>query len=93
MFTVSFFRGLNYVVFTVSFFQRVKIMNVAPKAGRVDVRLLAIPVFYIVCRMWGTLQFFFSLSVSSQIHDGCVTSGIHWAFRLFGYFQVSRFTL
>jgi G protein-coupled receptor 157 len=64
--------------------QRAKTINIA---GRVDVRLLAIPILFIVCRMWGTLQFFFSLSVSSQIHHGCVTSAIHWAFRLFGYFQ------
>ena len=63
-------------------------MNTARTAGRVERRLLAIPVLYIICRMWGTLQFFFSLSVS--INEGCVSPQLHLAFRLFGFFQVSQ---
>ena len=58
-------------------------------AGRVQLRILAIPLLYIVCRMWGTLQFIFSLAIGNAIHNGCISSSIHWAFRVFGYFQVT----
>jgi G protein-coupled receptor 157 len=77
-----------YVAIRLKVSHKVKKMNTTTTAGQVERRLLAIPILYIVCRMWGTLQFFFSLSVS--ISEGCVSHPIHLAFRLFGYFQVSQ---
>ena len=68
--------------------QKAKKGIVRTVAGRVEMRLLAIPILYVVCRMWGTLQFFYSLGASPHIHNGCVSRDLHIVFLLFGYFQV-----
>ena len=40
--------------------------------SEVKQRLLLIPIVFILLRMWGTIQFFYSLAVSSQNHNGCI---------------------
>ena len=55
---------------------------------QVESRLLAIPIFFILLRMWGTIQFFFSLAVADQEKDGCVPNNIHIAFFVLGILQV-----
>jgi len=60
----------------------------APKVGTVEKRLLAIPLLYIFLRMWGTLQFFYSLGVSGTIHKGCIPKTVQIIFFVFGILQV-----
>ena len=40
--------------------------------SEVKQRLLLIPIVFILLRMWGTIQFFYSLAASSQNHNGCI---------------------
>lgn len=35
-------------------------------------RLLLIPIVFILLRMWGTIQFFYSLANADQNNDGCI---------------------
>ena len=55
---------------------------------RMESRLLAIPLFFILLRMWGTIQFFFSLAVADSVNNGCVPNSIHSAFFVLGILQV-----
>ena len=55
----------------------------APKASTVEKSLLAIPM-----RMWGTLQFFYSLGVSGTIYKGCIPKPVQIIFFIFGILQV-----
>ena len=61
----------------------------APKSGGIEKRLLAIPLLFILLRMWGTLQFFYSLAVSEQNHGGCIPSSVRSTFMVIGILQVS----
>jgi len=62
--------------------------QMAPKVDTVEKRLLAIPLLYIFLRMWGTLQFFYSLGVSSTIHKGCIPKTVQIIFFILGILQV-----
>ena len=62
--------------------------QMVPKVGTVEKRLLAIPLLYIFLRMWGTLQFFYSLGVSGTIHKGCIPKPVQIIFFVFGILQV-----
>lgn len=55
----------------------------------VEKRLLAIPVLYIVLRMWGTLQFFYSLAVADQNINGCIPPTVRTIYLVFGILQVT----
>ena len=63
--------------------------NLEPRMIQVESRLLAIPVIFILLRMWGTIQFFFSMAVANHVNDGCVPKNIHIAFFVLGILQVS----
>ena len=56
--------------------------------SEVNRRLLLIPLIFLVLKLWGTGQFFFSLSVSSKIKNGCIPPQIHTTFFVLEIFQV-----
>ncbi len=58
------------------------------KTVNVEKRLLAIPILYIVIRIWGTLQFFYSLIVSGSNDEGCIPSTVKTVYIVFGILQV-----
>ena len=62
--------------------------RLAPKLGQVEKRLLPIPLLFILLRMWGTLQFFYSLAVATTNHDGCMPHKVQTGFVVFGILQV-----
>ena len=61
-------------------------INIVKKADR---KLTFIPIMFVLLRMWGTLQFFYSLIVSSSIVCSCTTSGIAIGFQILSGLQVS----
>lgn len=59
---------------------------------KVETKLAIIPVAFIFFRMWGTLQFFFSIIVfqlSAIDSTGCVPYGVYIIFEIFAVLQVS----
>ena len=58
---------------------------------RSDKKLIAIPVLFVLLRMWGTLQFFYSLAVHNHVDEKVCTSsrGVHDGFIFFGVVQVN----
>ena len=61
-------------------------------AEQAEKRLLYIPALFLLLRIWGTAQFFYSIGVSSDIHKpGCITDGIKVGFMIFGILQVSSY--
>lgn len=63
-----------------------------PRVVHVETRLLLIPIIFILLRIWGTLQFIFSIATSHLIKEqtGCVPSTINVVFLVLGILQVSR---
>ena len=61
--------------------------NLEPRMIQVESRLLAIPVIFILLRMWGTIQFFFSMAAADSVY-GCVSKPTHIAFFVLGILQV-----
>lgn len=59
--------------------------------SEVKQRLLLIPIVFILLRMWGTLQFFYSLAVSHQNKDGCIPKTSQKVFLGFAIVQVCVF--
>ncbi len=59
----------------------------------VEKRLLCIPLLLVILRVWGTLQFFFSLAVSGTNHDGCIPHAVQTIFVILGLFQVTHFPI
>jgi len=56
-------------------------------------RLLYIPALFLLLRVWGTTQFFYSIGVSHYIEaPGCVPSGIHTGFMILGILQVGMYS-
>ena len=62
-------------------------LTTLPKSN-IEKRLLAIPLLFILLRIWGTLQFFYSLAVASQNHAGCIPNTVRNAFMIIGILQV-----
>ena len=56
--------------------------------NEVKQRLLLIPIVFILLRMWGTIQFFFSLATSSQNHNGCIPPTSRKVFLILAIVQV-----
>ena len=54
----------------------------------VEKRLLYIPLVFIFLRIWGSIQFFFSIAVGDQNRDGCIPNWIHTVFLVLGILQV-----
>ncbi len=57
--------------------------------SEVKQRLIFIPMAFILLRMWGTIQFFYSLTRRHKVMDGCVSEGDKILFVTFGVLQVS----
>ena len=57
---------------------------------RSDKKLIAIPVLFVLLRMWGTVQFFYSLALHHYVdNNGCTSSKkVHDGFIFFGVLQV-----
>ncbi len=66
------------------------LVSVVKKADR---KLTFIPIVFVLLRMWGTIQFFYSLAVARYIKCACTTPGISLGFELLGYLQVSTLML
>lgn len=66
-----------------------------PRVVHVETRLLLIPIIFILLRIWGTLQFIFSLAISDKIRSqtGCVPSSVNVVFTVLGILQVSGWSL
>ena len=63
-------------------------------AEQAEKRLLYIPALFLLLRVWGTAQFFYSIGVSSDIQEpGCIPHGIQIDFMILGILQVSNNTL
>ena len=64
------------------------------KTVPVDKRLLAIPLLYIILRMWGTLQFFYSLAVAGTQNNpdqpGCIPQMVQEGYYVLGLLQVNN---
>ena len=61
------------------------LVSVVKKADR---KLTFIPIVFVLLRMWGTIQFFYSLGVSQYIFCACTTRGIAAGFTVLTYLQV-----
>ena len=57
---------------------------------KVERRLIFIPGFFLALRIWGTVQFFYSIGVSHHNDNGCIPKGIHIGFQILGYLQVRK---
>ena len=70
------------------------VTRLATNTRRVDKRLLAIPLLYIILRMWGTLQFFYSLAVAGTQkgtgQPGCIPPIVQVGYFIFGLLQVLK---
>ena len=56
-------------------------------------RLLYIPALFLLLRVWGTTQFFYSIGVSHFKKDpGCIPIGIHTGFMILGILQVGMYS-
>ncbi len=55
-----------------------------------DKKLIAIPILFVLLRMWGTLQFVYALAVGKHIDDNACTASksVHDGFIFFGVMQV-----
>ena len=54
----------------------------------VEKRLLYIPLMFILLRIWGSIQFFFSLAVDDDNQEGCIPNEVHTVFFVLGILQV-----
>ena len=54
----------------------------------VEKRLLYIPLMFILLRIWGSIQFFFSLAVADGNQEGCIPNVVHTVFFVLGILQV-----
>ncbi|XP_064385388.1 G-protein coupled receptor 157-like [Halichondria panicea] len=60
------------------------LISVVKKADR---KLTFIPIVFVLLRIWGTIQFFYSLAVSQYISCACTTQVIATVFTVLTYFQ------
>ena len=54
----------------------------------VEKRLLYIPLMFIILRIWGSIQFFFSIAVADDNQKGCIPNVVHTVFFVLGILQV-----
>ena len=81
-------KSLTFVLQTKSRLEKEGDSVALPRIVTVEKRLLAIPIMYIVLRMWGTTQFFFSLAVSGTNVAGCIPSSVKIVYTVLGILQV-----
>ena len=60
------------------------------QVSTIEKRLLAIPVLYILLRMWGTLQLFYSLIVDHTNEHGCIPLSVQRTYFFFAILQVGQ---
>ena len=60
----------------------------APQIEQAEKRLIYIPIVFLILRIWGTIQYFYSIGVSGRNHDGCIPHGVQIVFYLLGIVQV-----
>ena len=56
---------------------------------KADRKLTFIPIIFILLRIWGTIQFFYSIGVSKYTKSQCVPEGVFYRYLVLGYLQVS----
>lgn len=96
---MGFFQ--NYLLLCLFFWQSTEGLaakslnaNLVALLRKSDKKLIAIPVLFVLLRMWGTLQFFYSLAVGKLVSpDSCTSSkSVHDGFIFFGVMQVENQT-
>jgi len=60
-------------------------------SGNVEKRLLLIPLVFILLRIWGTIQFFFSIATSELNEEGCVPNWVATIYFMLGLLQVQYY--
>ena len=67
-------------------------MGLVAAVQKADRRLTLIPVVFILLRIWGTIQFFYSIIVTRSIpnYNECVSNGVSVGFLILGYLQVCK---
>ena len=67
-----------------------KFMSVSSVSAikRIDKKLTFIPVIFILLRVWGTVQFFYSSGVAHLTYLGCAPKHFATGFTLLAYIQV-----
>jgi len=60
---------------------------------KADRKFTLIPVVFILLRIWGTIQFFYSIVVTRSIpnYNECVSNGVSIGFLILGYLQVCMY--
>ena len=62
---------------------------------QIEFKLFLIPFAFILLRMWGTLQFFFSIIVFRggfvDKNTGCVTDSVFYTYKVLAVLQVGDF--
>ena len=66
--------------------------GVASLLQRVERKMFAIPVMFIVLRMWGTIQFLITIVVFNDgtvdKHTGCMPDGLYYVYYALAILQV-----
>ena len=52
-------------------------------------RFKYIPVFFLLLRIWGTVQLFYSIGMAGKNHDGCLPPGVQTGYFILGIVQVA----
>lgn len=55
---------------------------------KADSKLVFIPVVFVLLRMWGTIEFFYTISLPT--HDACIPTKFHSGLVFLGVMQVSK---
>ncbi len=63
--------------------------EIEPRMLQVEWRLMAIPMLFILLRMWGTIQLIVSLSLPSNKDAPCITPQLRDVYLALGILQVS----
>lgn len=62
--------------------------EIEPRMLQVEWRLMAIPILFILLRMWGTIQLIVSLSLPSNKYAPCITPQLRDVYLVLGILQV-----
>ena len=63
-------------------------LQLVTQIGRSESRLIYVPGVFLLLRMWGTIQFVYSLGVSEQNENGCILNSVWSGFILLKVLQV-----
>lgn len=62
----------------------------APRIEQAEKRLMFIPIVFLILRIWGTIQYFYSIGVSGRNRDGCIPHEVQIVFYFLGIMQVLK---